>query len=244
MFLFLSNSIIKKDKSICILFLIATINILAVAVNNLNLPFLTIHVGFSLLCLYSQKQKITIKNLTGLTVIVFITPLGLHFIIFSMPYLLDNLPFILFEFNHQIHRILVFVLSKVYQVLLKIFSKKGFIDILTNICILYLIKLVLLGSLSILNIVSNLFITNCLFSLTIDFYSITLIKVVIPYVEKLFTSIIKPFFNSYFPPVFCNSPEEVAKLFSELPFSNVDSNDMVTECRTSTNSKSREDLMA
>ena len=94
---------------------------------------------------------------------------------------------------------------------------------------------VLLDSLSILNIVINLFITNWFFSLTIDFYSITLIKVVtpyvekvgIPYVEKIFTSIIKPYFTSYLSPVLCDSAEEVAKLFSELPFSNVDSNVMI-----------------
>ena len=111
---------------------------------------------------------------------------------------------------------------------------------------------VLLDSLSILNIVSNLFITNWFFSLTIDFYSITLIKVVtpyvekvgIPYVEKIFTSIIKPYFTSYLSPVLCDSAEEVAKLFSELPFSNVDSNVMIKECRTSTNYKSRQDLIA
>ena len=116
---------------------------------------------------------------------------------------------------------------------------------------------VLLDSLSILNIVSNLFITNWFFSLTIDFYSITLIKVVtpyvekvgIPYVEKIFTSIIKPFFNTCFPSphtysLWFTDPVEVAKLFSELPFSNVDSNDMVIECKTSTNYKSREDLTA
>ena len=138
----------------------------------------------------------------------------------------------------------MFFFSKLYQFLLKIFSKKGFTEILTNLCIVYIIRVVLLGSLSILNIVSNLFITNCLFSLTIDFYSITLIKVVIPYVDKISTSIIKPFFNSYFPPILCDSPEEVVKLFNELPFSNLDSNDMVKECRTSTNNKSREDLTA
>jgi hypothetical protein len=111
---------------------------------------------------------------------------------------------------------------------------------------------VLLDSLSILNIVSNLFITNWFFSLTIDFYSITLIKVVtpyvekvgIPYVEKIFTSIIKPYFTSYLSPVLCDSAEEVAKLFSELPFSNVDSNVMIKKCRTSTNYKSRKDLIA
>jgi hypothetical protein len=207
---------------------------------------------FILLFLYSQKHRITIKKLTGLTIIVFITPLILHFINFSLPYLLDNLPFILFEFNHLISRILVFFVSRVHQVLLKIFSKKGFIDILTTICIIYVIRVVLLGSLSILNIVSNLFITNWFFSLTIDFYSITLIKVVIPYVEKvvipyvekIFTSIIKPFFNSYLSPILCDSPEKVAKLFSELPFSNVDSNVMIKECRTSTNYKSRQDLIA
>jgi hypothetical protein len=161
-----------------------------------------------------------------------------------MPYLLDNLAFILFDFYRPINRILVFSVSTVYQVLLKILSKKGFIDILTNISIFYVIKVVLLGSLFILDIVSNIFMANCLFSLTIDFYSITLIKVVTPYVEKIFTSIIKPFFNTCFPPILCDSPKEVAKLFSELPFSNVDSNDMVIECKTSTNYKSREDLTA
>lgn len=163
--------------------------------------------------LYTQKQKITIKKLTGLTIIVIIIPLILHLINFSMPYLLDNLPFLLFEFNHLISRILMFFVSRVHEVLLKIFSKKGFIDILTSICIIYVIRLVLLGSLSILNIVSNIFITNCFFLLAIDLYSITLIKLVtpymekvlthveeilIPYVEKIFTSIIKPFFYSHF----------------------------------------------
>lgn len=60
----------------------------------------------------------------------------------------------------------------------------------------------LLGSLSILNIVSNLFITNYFFffSLTIDFYSITLIKVVIPYVEKVVIPYIKKFFTSTIKP--------------------------------------------
>ena len=67
------------------------------------------------------------------------------------------------EFYHLMGRILVFFFSKVYEVLLKIFSKKGFIDILINICILNVIKLVFVGSLSILNIISNVFFTNCIF---------------------------------------------------------------------------------
>ena len=62
--------------------------------------------------------------------------------------------------------------------------------------------------------------------------------------EKLFTSKLSLYFNACFPPIHCDSPKEVAKLFSELPFSDVDSNDMVIECKTSTNNKSREDLTA
>lgn len=156
--------------------------------------------------------------------------------------MLDIFLVLCLEFYHLMHRILVFFFSKVYEVLLKIFSKKGFIDILTNICILYVIKLVFLGSLSLLDIISNVFFTNCLFSLTIDFYSITLMKVVTPYVENIFTSIINPIFNWCFPTIYCGSSQEVTKLFKELPFVNVDSNDMVEECRTSTNNKSREYL--
>ena len=149
---------------------------------------------------------------------------------------------IYFEFYGLIHRILGFFFSKVYEVLLKIFSKKGFIDILTNICILNIIKLVFVGSLSLLDIISNVFFTNCLFSLTIDFYSITLMKVVTPYVENISTSIISPIFKRCFPTIYCDSSQEATKLFKELPFFNVDSNDMVEECRTSTNNKSREYL--
>jgi hypothetical protein len=63
----------------------------------------------------------------------------------------------------HIHTFYLHIFSKVYEVLLKIFSKKGFIDILTNICILNVIKLVFVGSLSILNIISNVFFTNCIF---------------------------------------------------------------------------------
>jgi len=69
-------------------------------------------------------------------------------------------------------------------------------------------------------------------------------KLVIPYVEKIFTSIIKPFFDSYFPPILCDSPKELAKLFSDLPFSNVDSNVIIKQCRTSTSYKPRQDLIA
>jgi hypothetical protein len=97
------------------------------------------------------------------------------------------------------------------------------------------------GSLSLLDIISNVFFTNCLFSLTINFYSITLIKVVTPYVENISTSIISPIFNRCFPTIYCDSPKQIAKLFSELPFFNVDRDDMVQECRTSTN-KSRANL--
>nr|YP_010692867.1 hypothetical protein P1Q94_mgp30 [Periconia digitata]WCA44866.1 hypothetical protein [Periconia digitata] len=140
------------------------------------------------------------------------------------------------------HRILVFFFSKVYEVLLNIFSKKGFIDILINICILYIIKLVLVGLLSVLDIISNVFFTNSLFSLTIEFYSITLMKVVTPYVENIYTSIINPIFKGCFPTIYCNSPKEVNILFKELPFFTVDSKDMVEECRTSTNNKSKEYL--
>ena len=140
------------------------------------------------------------------------------------------------------HRILGSFFSKVYEVLLKIFSKKGFIDILTNICIFYVIKLVFVGSLSLLDIISNVFFTNCLFSLTIDFYSITLMKVVTPYVENISTSITSPIFNGCFPTIYCDSPEEATKLFKELPFFIVDSDDIKEECRTSTNNKSREYL--
>lgn len=206
------------------------------------------NVGFIHICillfLYSKKNIITIKKVTVLTIVVLITPLVLHFIAFSMPYLLDNSPFILLEFNHQIYRILVFSLKTMGQVLVKIFTKKGIIDLMTNICILYVIKVVLLGSLSIFNTVSNLLVSNSVFSLTQDFYSITLIKVVRPYVEKIFTSIIIPCFDLFFPSILCDSPKKIAKLFSELPFSNVDRDDMVRECRTNTHNKSREDLKA
>jgi hypothetical protein len=86
------------------------------------------------------------------------------------------------------------------------------------------------------------FLLIVFFSLTIGFYSITLIKIVIPYVENISTSIINPTFNGYFPTIRCGSPQEGTKLFKELPFATVDSNDMVEECRTSTNNKSREYL--
>src|ERR1700712_1019691 len=46
---------------------------------------LKFHFLFILLFLYSQKHRITLKKLTGLTVIVFITPLTLHLLNFSLP---------------------------------------------------------------------------------------------------------------------------------------------------------------
>ena len=209
---------------------------------NLGGSLSNVHFWTILLFLYSQKHNITRKKLTSLIIIVLITPWVLNILIFSIPYLLDILLVIYFEFYHVIHIILGSFFSKVYEVLLKIFSKKGFIDILTNICICYVIRLVFLGSLSLLDIISNVFFTNCLFSLTIDFYSITLMKVVTPYVENISTSIISPIYKWCFPPIYCDSPKEAIKLFKELPFFIVDSDDMKEECRTSTNNKSREYL--
>jgi len=106
---------------------------------------------------FIRKNKKLPLKLTGLTIIVLITPWVLNIIIFSIPYLLDILLVICLDFYQLMHRILVFFFSKVYEVLLKIFSKKGFIDILINICILYVIKLVFVGLLSLLDIISNVF---------------------------------------------------------------------------------------
>ena len=128
-----------------------------VSIYNLGGPLSHVHFLTIILFLYTQKQKITVKKITGLTIIVFVTPWILNSIIFIIPYLLDILLVISLDFYHLMHRSMVFFFSKVYEVLLKIFSKKGFIDILTNICILYVIKLVFVGSLSLLDIISNVF---------------------------------------------------------------------------------------
>lgn len=74
--------------------------------------------------------------------------------------------------------------------------------------------------------------------------ALSLIKVQMNYVEKIWINIIIPCFGDFFRPVLCDSPEEIAKLFKELPFSHVDSEVMVEECRTSTNHKTREALIA
>jgi hypothetical protein len=59
---------------------------------------------------------------------------------------------------------------------------------------------------------------------------------------RIFTA--NPIFNWCFPTIHCDSPQEATKLFNELPFANVNSNDMVEECRTNTNNKSRKYLTA
>jgi len=45
-----------------------------------------------------------------------------------------------------------------------------------------------------------------------------------------------------FSTIYCDSPKEVTKLFKELPFFMVDSKDILEECRTTNNNKSREYL--
>jgi len=138
--------------------------------------------------LYTQKHRITIKKLTSLTIIVLVAPFFLHFINFGFPYLVDNLPFVFIEFPNQIHRIVVFGVTKIHQVLLDML-KKGFIEGLTTVCIFYCIRVVLLGSFFILDIISNLFITNSLLLEVMSFYAITLFKVVVPFVDKSFIKI-------------------------------------------------------
>lgn len=73
--------------------------------------------------------------------------------------------------------------------------------------------------------------------------ALTLMKILMPYLEIRFTNIIKPYFDVCFRPIHCDSPKKIAKLFKELPFAAVDSKVMAEECRTSNNYKSREELI-
>lgn len=70
------------------------------------------------------------------------------------------------------------------------------------------------------------------------------LKIKISSIEILPIENVLEYFGAFFVPVYCDSSMDAAKFFNELPFNGIDSQDMVQECKTTSNTTSRKELAA